>query len=89
LPIPAITSDSEIEIYSKLIKGSLIPRYMFAGSQRVSDAGAGNYLKTHAPGFTARASWGPAELSPHEYAGVLRDSQNSTLTLVFRPSIEF
>ncbi|MES1981851.1 MAG: hypothetical protein V4443_05175 [Pseudomonadota bacterium] len=58
LPIPTITSDSEIEIYSKLIEGSLIPRYMLLEASVYPMPVLGTYLKTHTPGFYRQGQLG-------------------------------
>ncbi len=50
-PIPTITSDSESEIYSKLIEGSAIPRYMLLEASIYPMPILGTYLKSHTPGF--------------------------------------
>lgn len=49
--IPSITSDSEVEIYSRLIEGSLIPRYMLLEASIYPMPVLGTYLKNHTPGF--------------------------------------
>lgn len=49
--IPTITSDSETEIYSKLIKGSAIPRYMLLEASIYPMPILGSYLKKNEPGF--------------------------------------
>lgn len=51
VPIPTITSDSEIEIYSKLIEGSAIPRYMLLEASVYPMPALGTYLKSHTPDF--------------------------------------
>ncbi len=48
-PIPTISSDSELEIYRKLIKGSLIPRYMVLEASVYPLPVLGTYLKSHTP----------------------------------------
>lgn len=50
-PIPTITSDSETEIYSSLIEGSAIPRYMLLEASVYPMPVLGTYLKGHTPGF--------------------------------------
>lgn len=50
-PIPTITSDNETEIYSKLIEGSAIPRYMLLEASVYPMPVLGTYLKSHTPGF--------------------------------------
>jgi hypothetical protein len=50
-PIPTIRSDSEAEIYSKLLQGSAIPRYMVLEASVYPMPVLGTYLKKHAPGF--------------------------------------
>ncbi len=49
-PIPTITSDSETEIYAKLIEGSAIPRYMLLEASVNPMPVLGTYLKSHMPG---------------------------------------
>jgi len=44
-PIPTITSDNEIEIYRKLIKGSALPRYMLLEASIYPMPVLGTYLK--------------------------------------------
>jgi hypothetical protein len=48
-PIPTISSDSELEIYSNLIEGSLIPRYMLLEASVYPVPILGTYMKTHSP----------------------------------------
>lgn len=50
-PIPTIVSDNEAVIYSKLIEGSLIPRYMLLEASVYPMPVLGTYLKSHSPGF--------------------------------------
>ena len=50
-PIATITSDSEIEIYTKLIKGSAIPRYMLLEDSVYPMPVLGTYLKKQSPNF--------------------------------------
>src|SRR5271169_2625970 len=50
-PIPTIVSDNEAVIYSKLIEGSLIPRYMVLEASVYPMPVLGTYLNTHTPGF--------------------------------------
>lgn len=50
-PIPTITSDNEAVIYSKLIEGSAIPRYMTLEASIYPMPILGTYLKKHAAGF--------------------------------------
>jgi hypothetical protein len=50
-PIPTIRSDSEAQIYSKLIQGSAIPRYMVLEASIYPLPILGTYLKKHNPGF--------------------------------------
>jgi hypothetical protein len=50
-PIPTIRSDSETTIYSKLIQGSAIPRYMVLEASVYPLPILGTYLKKHASGF--------------------------------------
>jgi hypothetical protein len=50
-PIPTIRSNSESVIYSKLIQGSAIPRYMLLEASVYPLPILGTYMKKHAPGF--------------------------------------
>ncbi|MGZ3236037.1 MAG: hypothetical protein ACXWIN_04015 [Burkholderiaceae bacterium] len=50
-PIPTIRSDNEAAIYSKLIQGSAIPRYMVLEASVYPLPILGTYLKKHSPGF--------------------------------------
>lgn len=50
-PIPTITSDSESVIYSRLIEGSAIPRFMTLEASVYPMPILGTYLKKHMPGF--------------------------------------
>lgn len=50
-PIPTISSDSEVDIYSSLIEGSIIPRYMLLEASVYPLPVLGTYLKNHTPGF--------------------------------------
>ena len=49
--IPSITSDSEIEIYSKLIEGSAIPRFMLLEASVYPMPLLGTHLKNETPEF--------------------------------------
>lgn len=50
-PISTITSDSEIEIYAKLIEGSAIPRYMLLEASVYPMPVLGTHLKSQSPDF--------------------------------------
>jgi hypothetical protein len=50
-PIPTITSDSEVEIYTTLIEGSAIPRYMLLEASVYPMPVLGTYLKNQTPDF--------------------------------------
>lgn len=50
-PIPIITSDSEFEIYSKLVQGSAIPRYMLLEASVYPMPVLGTYLKRNEADF--------------------------------------
>jgi hypothetical protein len=50
-PIPTITSDSEIEILSKLVQGSAIPRYMLLEASVYPMPVLGTYLKRNETDF--------------------------------------
>lgn len=49
--IPTITSDSEFEIYTKLVEGSAIPRYMLLEASVYPMPVLGTYLKGNTPEF--------------------------------------
>jgi hypothetical protein len=57
-PILTIRSDSEAEIYSKLIQGSAIPRYMVLEASVYPLPVLGTYLKKHTPGFYKQGELG-------------------------------
>ena len=57
-PIPTITSDSESVIYSRLIEGSAIPRYMTLEASVYPMPILGTYLKKHTPGFYSQGQIG-------------------------------
>lgn len=57
-PIPIITSDSETEIYSELIEGSAIPRFMTLEASIYPMPMLGTYLKKHTPGFYSQGQIG-------------------------------
>ncbi|OIQ96960.1 hypothetical protein GALL_210270 [mine drainage metagenome] len=57
-PIPVITSDNESEIYSKLIQGSLIPRYMVLEASVYPLASLGTAVKSHSPSLYRQAEIG-------------------------------
>lgn len=50
-PIPTITSDSELDIYSQLIEGSAIPRYMLLEASVYPMPALGTYLKNNTSDF--------------------------------------
>lgn len=50
-PIPTIRSDNEAQIYSQLIQGSAIPRYLVLEASVYPLPILGTYLKKHMPGF--------------------------------------
>ncbi len=50
-PIPTITSDSEFEIYSKLVEGSAIPRFMLLEASVYPMPVLGTHLKGNSPDF--------------------------------------
>lgn len=50
-PVPTITSDNEIEIYTRLIEGSAIPRYMLLEASVYPMPVLGTYLKSHTRDF--------------------------------------
>ncbi|HEU0186318.1 MAG TPA: hypothetical protein VFR06_00335, partial [Gallionellaceae bacterium] len=65
-PIPTITSDSEAEIYSQLIQGSAIPRYMLLEASVYPMPALGTYLKSHTPGFYNQWEIGNSGFNPLE-----------------------
>lgn len=67
-PIPTITSDSETEIYSDLIKGSLIPRYMVVEASVYPLPSLGSYLKSHSPNSYSQAEIGHSGINLFESA---------------------
>jgi len=67
-PIPTITSDSEIEIYSKLIEGSAIPRYMLLEASIYPMPAFGTYLKSNMPDFYNRWHMGNSDINILESA---------------------
>lgn len=67
-PVPTITSDSETEIYSKLIEGSAIPRYMLLEASVYPMPVLGTYLKGHAPGFYSQGEIGHSGVNVFESA---------------------
>lgn len=50
-PTPIITSDSEVEIYTKLIEGSAIPRYMLLEASVYPMPALGTYIRRQSPDF--------------------------------------
>jgi len=65
-PIPTIASDSEVEIYSKLIEGSIIPRYMLLEASVYPMPILGTYLKSHTPGFYRQGQIGGSSINVFE-----------------------
>ena len=65
-PIPTITSDSEVEIYSNLIEGSIIPRYMLLEASVYPMPILGTYLKKHTPGFYRQGQIGGSSINVFE-----------------------
>jgi hypothetical protein len=57
-PIPTIRSTSEQVIYSELIQGSLIPRYMLVEASIYPMPLLGTYLKTNQPNFYGQGRLG-------------------------------
>jgi hypothetical protein len=57
-PIPTIRSTSEQVIYSELIQGSLIPRYMLVEASVYPMPLLGTYLKTNQPNFYGQGRLG-------------------------------
>lgn len=62
-PIPTITSDSEAVIYSSLIEGSAIPRYMTLEASIYPMPILGTYLKKHTPGFYRQGQIGGSSIN--------------------------
>lgn len=62
-PIPTITSDNEAVIYSELIEGSAIPRYMTLEASVYPMPILGTYLKKHSPGFYSQGQIGNSEIN--------------------------
>jgi hypothetical protein len=69
-PIPTITSDSESVIYSELIKGSLIPRYMVLEASVYPMPWLSSYVKSHSPNLYRQAEIGRSGLNLLESATV-------------------
>ncbi len=69
-PIPTITSDSEAVIYSHLIEGSLIPRYMVLEASVYPLASLGTYIKSHSPHLYRQAEIGHSGINLFESATV-------------------
>jgi len=67
-PIPTIVSDNEAVIYSKLIEGSLIPRYMVLEASVYPMPVLGIYLNTHTPGFYKQGDIGNTGINIFESA---------------------
>jgi hypothetical protein len=62
-PIPTITSDNEAVIYSKLIEGSAIPRFMTLEASIYPMPLLGTYLKKHTPGFYKQGQIGGGNIN--------------------------
>ena len=69
-PIPTITSDNEAVIYSDLIKGSLIPRYMVLEASVYPIPWASSYIKSHSPHLYRQAEIGNTGINLLESATV-------------------
>ncbi len=67
-PIPVITSDNEAEIYSKLVEGSLIPRYMVLEASVYPLASLGTFVKSHSPGLYQQGAIGNTGINLFESA---------------------
>ncbi len=67
-PIPTITSDSEAVIYSNLVEGSLIPRYMVLEASVYPLASLGTYIKSHSPHLYRQAEIGHSGINLFESA---------------------
>jgi hypothetical protein len=62
-PIPTISSASEWEIYTKLIEGSAIPRYMLLEASVYPMPILGTYLKKHSPQFYQQGQLGKSSIN--------------------------
>ncbi len=67
-PIPTISSHSETEIYSRLIAGSLVPRYMVLEASVYPVPVLGTYLKSHTPGLYRQGQLGHSTVNIFESA---------------------
>lgn len=67
-PIPTISTDSELERYRRLVKGSLIPRYMVLEASVYPTPVLGTYIKRHAPGLYSDAEIGHSGINLFESA---------------------
>jgi hypothetical protein len=67
-PIPVIRSDNETLIYTKLIEGSAIPRYMVLEASVYPMPILGTYLKKHTPGFYKQGEIGNSGINVIESA---------------------
>lgn len=67
-PIPTITSDSEAVIYSNLIEGSLIPRYMVLEASVYPLPSLGTYIKSHSPNLYRQGEIGRTGVNLFESA---------------------
>lgn len=66
--IPTITSDNEAEIYSELIQGSLIPRYMVLEASVYPIASMGTFIKSHSPSLYQQGEIGHSGINVFESA---------------------
>lgn len=69
-PVPTITSDSEAVIYSNLIEGSLIPRYMVLEASVYPLPSLGTYIKSHSPNLYRQLELGHSGINLLESATV-------------------
>jgi hypothetical protein len=67
-PIPTISSDNEAVIYSKLIEGSLVPRYMVLEASVNPLPLLGTTLKSHSPHFYQQGELGHTGVNLFESA---------------------
>lgn len=67
-PIPTIVSGNEAVVYSKLIEGSLIPRYMALEASVYPMPVLGTYLKTRTPGLYKQGDIGKSGINIFESA---------------------
>jgi hypothetical protein len=69
-PIPTITSDNEAVIYSNLIEGSLVPRYMVLEASVYPLASLGAAIKSHSPTLYRQGEIGHSGINLFESATV-------------------